>query len=114
MTDFPLFEMDETTEKLITCHHPFTAPKSDHIQKLYENPLEVIDFILLIFLSILFLGFQYFIGKNRILNNIVNMQLKSFSSFGRKYAILLLLVLFIYKRSLSSHMEEQYGIIAHV
>ncbi|KAB7503763.1 Aspartate--tRNA ligase, mitochondrial [Armadillidium nasatum] len=43
VTDFPLFEMDETTEKLITCHHPFTAPKPDHIQKLYENPLEVLS-----------------------------------------------------------------------
>ncbi|MFO0318815.1 MAG: aspartate--tRNA ligase, partial [Neisseriaceae bacterium] len=38
VVDFPLFEYDEQTQTYQACHHPFTAPKDEHIDILTTNP----------------------------------------------------------------------------
>ncbi len=39
--DFPLFEIDETSGKLIPCHHIFTMPKQEDMQYLETEPLKI-------------------------------------------------------------------------
>ena len=41
VTDFPLLEWDEDSNKFHAMHHPFTSPKLDQIQLLETNPSEV-------------------------------------------------------------------------
>ena len=41
ITDFPLLEWDEETNCFHAMHHPFTAPKPEHIEILNKNPKEV-------------------------------------------------------------------------
>ncbi len=40
ITDFPLFEKSETEDKIVSVHHPFTAPKPESISKLEKDPLK--------------------------------------------------------------------------
>lgn len=40
ITDFPLFELDSESNKLITVHHPFTSPKESDTEKLWSDPLK--------------------------------------------------------------------------
>ena len=35
--DFPLFERNEKTGRWDSCHHPFTAPKDEHMEMLYSG-----------------------------------------------------------------------------
>ena len=42
VVDFPLFEKDDETGALHAMHHPFTAPKPEHLEKLESNPTTVI------------------------------------------------------------------------
>ncbi len=42
VVDFPLFEKDEETGALHAMHHPFTAPKPEHLEKLESYPTAVI------------------------------------------------------------------------
>ena len=42
VVDFPLFEKDEETGELHAMHHPFTAPKPEHLEKLESDPTAVI------------------------------------------------------------------------
>lgn len=42
IVDFPLFEKDEETGALHAMHHPFTAPKPEHLEKLESDPTAVI------------------------------------------------------------------------
>ena len=41
ITDFPLLEWDEETNRFHAIHHPFTAPKPGHIEMLRKNPKDV-------------------------------------------------------------------------
>jgi aspartyl-tRNA synthetase len=36
--DFPMFEYDEEGKRWNACHHPFTAPKDEHLQFLATDP----------------------------------------------------------------------------
>ena len=42
VVDFPLFEKGEETGALHAMHHPFTAPKPEHLEKLESDPTAVI------------------------------------------------------------------------
>jgi aspartyl-tRNA synthetase len=42
VVDFPLFERDDETGSLHAMHHPFTAPKPEHIEKLECDPTSVV------------------------------------------------------------------------
>jgi aspartyl-tRNA synthetase len=41
VVDFPLFEKDHETGRLVARHHPFTAPKTEDLDKLESDPLSV-------------------------------------------------------------------------
>ena len=41
ITDFPLLEFDEETQRYVAVHHPFTAPHADDIQLLDTDPGQV-------------------------------------------------------------------------
>ena len=41
ITDFPLVEYDEDAGRYVSMHHPFTAPKPEHLDKLETHPEEV-------------------------------------------------------------------------
>ncbi|MCP2620159.1 aspartate--tRNA ligase [Candidatus Aminicenantes bacterium AC-334-K16] len=41
VTDFPLFEWSEEENRLVSMHHPFTAPHDEDLELLEENPLQV-------------------------------------------------------------------------
>ncbi|NIP29190.1 MAG: aspartate--tRNA ligase [Candidatus Dadabacteria bacterium] len=41
VTDFPLFEYDETEKRFIAIHHPFTSPKDEDIEKIENSTSEV-------------------------------------------------------------------------
>ncbi len=41
VTDFPIFELDERTGKIVASHHIFTQPQPDDVQYLDSDPLRV-------------------------------------------------------------------------
>jgi len=41
VVDFPLFEKDSETGRLVARHHPFTSPKLEDIDKLESDPMSV-------------------------------------------------------------------------
>ena len=38
VVDFPMFEYDEENKRWAACHHPFTAPKDEHVDLLKTDP----------------------------------------------------------------------------
>ncbi len=42
VTDFPLFEWDEETGRYFARHHPFTAPRLEHLENLESDPGSVL------------------------------------------------------------------------
>ncbi len=38
VTDFPMFEYDETEKRHVACHHPFTSPVDEDIEKIISDP----------------------------------------------------------------------------
>ena len=38
VVDFPMFEYDEGEKRWVALHHPFTAPKTEHVELLASNP----------------------------------------------------------------------------
>ncbi|XMB87253.1 aspartate--tRNA ligase [Mycoplasmatota bacterium WC44] len=40
VVDWPLYEYDEEEGRFYAAHHPFTAPKEEHVELLYSNPKE--------------------------------------------------------------------------
>ena len=38
VVDFPMFEYDEEDKRWTACHHPFTAPKDEHLEYLESDP----------------------------------------------------------------------------
>ncbi len=41
VTDFPLLEWDEETQRFYACHHPFTSPRPDDVELLERHPASV-------------------------------------------------------------------------
>lgn len=41
VTDWPLFEYDEDSNRYVAAHHPFTAPKKEHEDMLETDPINV-------------------------------------------------------------------------
>ena len=38
VVDFPMFEFDDDEQRWVACHHPFTAPKDEHVDYLGSDP----------------------------------------------------------------------------
>jgi aspartyl-tRNA synthetase len=38
VVDFPMFERDANSERWVALHHPFTAPKDEHVDRLESDP----------------------------------------------------------------------------
>ena len=38
VVDFPMFEYDDEAKRWVACHHPFTAPKDEHLALLESDP----------------------------------------------------------------------------
>jgi aspartyl-tRNA synthetase len=41
ITDFPMFEYDETEKRYVACHHPFTSPAEEDLDKIFTDPANV-------------------------------------------------------------------------
>tara|TARA_B100000963_G_scaffold301279_1_gene273918 strand:- start:215 stop:1996 length:1782 start_codon:yes stop_codon:yes gene_type:complete len=44
IVDYPMFERDETTNKIKFSHNPFSMPQGDLNQRAFENPLDILAF----------------------------------------------------------------------
>jgi aspartyl-tRNA synthetase len=41
VTDFPMFEYDETEKRYVACHHPFTSPVEEDLDSIFTDPSSV-------------------------------------------------------------------------
>jgi aspartyl-tRNA synthetase len=41
VTDFPMFEYDETEKRYVACHHPFTSPVEEDLDSVFTDPSTV-------------------------------------------------------------------------
>lgn len=76
VVDFPMFEQDPETGKLVARHHPFTRPKVDSIEELEADPLSVNAYAYDMVLN----GFEVAGGSLRIYDG--QMQAKFFEMIG--------------------------------
>ncbi len=76
VTDFPMFELNEESNRLVARHHPFTRPKVDSLEQLSENPLSVKAYAYDLVLN----GFEVAGGSLRIYD--AEMQAKIFELIG--------------------------------
>lgn len=76
VVDFPMFEEDPETGKLVARHHPFTRPKVDSIEELEADPLSVNAYAYDMVLN----GFEVAGGSLRIYDG--QMQAKFFEMIG--------------------------------
>ncbi len=44
IVDYPMFEKDESTNKIEFCHNPFSMPQGDLSEKDFENPLDILAY----------------------------------------------------------------------
>lgn len=76
VTDFPLFEWDEDTERFYAMHHPFTSPNNEDISKMETNPGDVKARAYDLVLN----GYEIAGGSIRIFDSIL--QQKMFNALG--------------------------------
>jgi len=41
VTEFPMFEFDETEKRFVACHHPFTSPIEQDLERIFTDPASV-------------------------------------------------------------------------
>ncbi len=82
VTEFPLFELDTETGKLVSMHHPFTSPMEEDMQFLESEPLRVrsraYDFVLN--------GTEIVSGSIRIHDRDIQMRMLKFLGFSDEEA----------------------------
>ncbi len=76
VVDFPLVEFDSKERRWVSLHHPFTAPKLDHIQQLENKPENLLSRAYDLVLN----GVE--IGGGSIRNHQVDVQKKIFNLLG--------------------------------
>ncbi|NLC05975.1 MAG: aspartate--tRNA ligase [Erysipelothrix sp.] len=76
VTDFPMFELNEDSNRLVARHHPFTRPKVDSLEQLSLDPLSVKAYAYDLVLN----GFEVAGGSLRIYD--AEMQSKIFELIG--------------------------------
>jgi aspartyl-tRNA synthetase len=76
VVDFPMFEMDSETKRLVARHHPFTRPQCDDLDRLREAPLDQKAYAYDLVLN----GYEVAGGSMRIYNQ--NMQRTIFELLG--------------------------------
>ena len=76
VTDFPMFEWDEDEQRWQAAHHPFTAPRVNNINELFDDPGHVMSRAYDLVLN----GYEQLSGSVRIFDQ--EMQAKVFESIG--------------------------------
>lgn len=76
VTDFPMFEYDETENRYVAAHHPFTSPKAEDVDKLISDPAHCYSRAYDLVLN----GYELLSGSIRIHDQ--NLQEKVFEAIG--------------------------------
>lgn len=76
ITDFPMYEYSSEEKRYVACHHPFTAPKQEHVDKLIDDPQNCLARAYDLVLN----GYELLSGSVRIFDQ--TMQEKVFEALG--------------------------------